>query len=84
MINKRKCAACGEYKDRSEMIKITCEHASGKLFVQPNSKIFGRSAYLCYNQDCIDKVIKKGLNKILKTNLSKDELKGLLDGQFKS
>ena len=84
MIHKRKCAACGEYKDRSEMIKITKEHGSGKLFVQPNSKIFGRSVYLCYNQNCINKVIKKGLNKILKTNLSKEELKGLLDGQFKS
>ena len=81
---KRKCIACGKLKDRTEMIKITKEHSSGKLVIEPNSKIFGRSAYLCYNQSCIEKTLKKGINKALKTNLSKEELKGLLDGQFKS
>ena len=84
---KRKCAACGELKDRSEMIKITKEHKSGNVFVNPNSLTFGRSVYLCYNQECIIKALKsanKGINKALKTKLTNDELKGLLDGQFKS
>ena len=84
MEHKRKCIGCGELKNRSQMIKITKEHSSGKLVVEPNSKIFGRSVYLCYNQECTNTVIKKGINKTLKVNLSKEELKGLLNGQFKS
>ena len=84
MEHRRKCISCGKYQNRDEMIKITKEHSSGKLVIEPNSKIFGRSVYLCYNQECINTVIKKGINKTLKVNLSKEELKGLLDGQFKS
>ena len=80
----RKCVSCGQYKKRSELIKITKEYLSGKVIPEPNSRIFGRSVYLCYNQDCINKAIKKGINKPLKVSLSREELKGLLDGQFKS
>lgn len=64
------------------MIKITKEHKSGNAVINPNSVTFGRSAYLCYNQECINKAMK-GLNKSLKLKLTKDELKGLLDGQLK-
>lgn len=64
------------------MIKITKEFQTGKLVLNPDSKTFGRSAYLCYNQSCIEKALKKNkLNRILKTS---EDAKGLLDGQFKS
>ena len=67
---------------RSEMIKITKEYNTGKVVVNPNSKTFGRSAYLCYNQNCIEQALKKNrLNKVLKTN---EHWKGILDGQLKS
>ena len=76
----RKCVGCGELKPRSEMIKITREHFTGNVVVNPNSKTFGRSAYLCYNQSCIEQALKKKkLNRVLKTNTDMD-LKGLLDG----
>ena len=84
MENKRKCIACGEIKSREELIKITKEYKSGDIVVQPNSKTFGRSVYLCYNKNCINMAIKKGVNKLLKTNISREDLKGLLDGQLKS
>ena len=84
MEHKRKCISCGEIKPKSELIKITKEHTSGKLVVQPDSKTFGRSVYLCYNESCINTAVKKGVNKLLKTNISREDLKGLLDGQFKS
>jgi predicted RNA-binding protein YlxR (DUF448 family) len=65
------------------MIKITKVSASKEIVINPNSKIFGRSAYLCYNQSCIEKALKKKkINKALKINMSVD-LKGLLDEQFK-
>ena len=80
----RKCVACGKIRNRRDMIKITKEYKSGNVIVAPDSKIFGRSVYLCYNQECINTAIKKGINKPLKANISREDLKGLLDGQLKS
>ena len=80
MEQKRKCISCGEIKLKSELIKITKEHTSGDIVIQPNSKTFGRSAYLCYNENCINMAFKKNkLNKMLKTNvdINKSELLGL-------
>ena len=72
---QRKCAGCGELKDRKNMIRIT-RTADGKVFVNGNSKIYGRSAYICYNKDCVDSALKKNrIHKILKAQVSED-LKG--------
>ena len=77
----RKCVGCGELIPRENMIKITKEHLTGKVIVNPDSKTFGRSVYLCYNQNCIEQALKKSrLGKALKTN---EDWKGLLDGQLK-
>ena len=66
----RKCVGCNELKERKNLIKITKNSKDGKVVINPNSKIFGRSAYLCYNQSCIDSALKKSrLNKMLKTNV---------------
>ena len=77
----RKCIGCGEMIARDSMIKITKEHLTGEVSVNPDSKTFGRSVYLCYNQNCIEQALKKNrLGKALKTN---EDWKGLLDGQLK-
>ena len=77
---KRKCVGCGQLKDSKELIKITKNFLTGKVEINENSKIFGRSAYLCYNNECIKLAQKKNkLNKVLKTN---KDLKGILDGQY--
>ncbi len=53
---------------RENLMKITKNHEDGNVVINPNSKIFGRSAYLCYNQNCINAALKKNkLNKVLKT-----------------
>lgn len=84
MKHARKCVSCGKIKAREELIKITKEYKSGNIVIMPDSKTFGRSVYLCYNQDCIETVLKKGINKPLKATISREDLKGLLDGQLKS
>lgn len=67
----RKCISCGEFKPREELIKITKGYQNGNVVIQPNSKIFGRSAYLCYNQECINSALKKSrINKVLRTNVN--------------
>ena len=76
---KRKCVGCGQLKDSKELIKITKNFLTGKVEINENSKIFGRSAYLCYNKKCIELALKKNkLNRALK---SSEDLKGLLDGR---
>lgn len=78
----RKCAGCGKLKNRDEMIKITREHAHNNIVVNGNSKIFGRSVYLCYNKSCIEAAFKKNrLQKVLRTSLPQ-ELKGKLINEF--
>ena len=77
---KRKCVGCGQLKDSKELIKITKNFLTGKVEINENSKIFGRSAYLCYNNQCVELSLKKNkLNKALKTN---KDLKGILDGKY--
>ena len=76
MNEQRKCVGCGEFKLRENLIRIMKTDKEG-LVVNPNSKTFGRSAYLCYNQSCIEAALKKSrLNKVLKTGVvvDKDEL----------
>lgn len=73
---KRKCIGCGEIKNSEELIKITKEYQSGNVIIEPDSKTFGRSAYLCYNQNCINNAFKKAkINKVLKTNTQIDKSK---------
>lgn len=69
----RKCIGCLQLKDRAQMIKITREHQTGEVIINPNSKIFGRSVYLCYNDSCIENSLKKNkLAKFLKTGLTEE------------
>ncbi len=78
----RKCVGCGELKPRDNMLKLTKDFKNGKVVLNPDSLTFGRSAYLCYNQSCIELALKKNkLNRALKTG---EDLKGILNGQYKS
>ena len=79
--NLRKCVGCGEMKPRKDLIKIIKDSFTDKVVINPNSKTFGRSAYLCYNQNCIELALKKNkLNKTLKTGaeIIKEDLLELL------
>ncbi len=74
----RKCVGCGAIKDRKNMIKITAQNPHKNIVVNGDSKIFGRSAYLCYNNTCIENAFKKDrLKKVLKAPVPQ-ELKGKL------
>lgn len=66
----RKCCACGKIADRNGFIRILQEHGSGNIIINPNSKQFGRSTYLCKSHECL-KLAKK-----------KKRLKGLSEEQF--
>ena len=62
----RKCTACSKELSRDKFIKITVNNQK-EVEIMPDSKFFGRSAYICKDIDCIEKAFKKGrIFKILK------------------
>ena len=80
----RRCVACWQVKNRDELIKVTSCSADGTLVIKPDSLIFGRSAYLCYNESCIEAAFKKNkLGKVLKRQIP-DELKGQLLNELRN
>lgn len=79
---KRKCVGCGELKDIDKLIKITHDRTQNKVVINQDNKIFGRSAYICYNNSCIEAAFKKNkISKSLKAPVSED-LKGKLTNEF--
>lgn len=81
-MSERKCVACGKIKDTRDLIKITKQSATGNVIINHDTKIFGRSAYLCYNISCIETALKKNkLQKALHTALPED-LKGKIINEF--
>ena len=79
---ERKCVGCGTIKDKKDLIKVTAQNPCGEVIVNGGPKIFGRSAYLCYNKSCIEGAFKKNkLARALKTAISED-LKGKIINEF--
>lgn len=75
-IIERKCAACAKIQNRDEMIRILKESSNGKIFVEPDSKTFGRSVYICKERECLKKILKKNkLSKILKADVDENLIK---------
>lgn len=64
----RKCIGCNELKNREELVKITKDFKTGGLFVNPDNFTFGRSVYICKNENCKTNAFKKSrIFKIFKT-----------------
>ncbi len=56
---QRTCCACKQKKTRSQLIRVTLDN-NGLLNVnEGKQKLFGRSAYVCKNLDCITLAQKK-------------------------
>jgi len=61
----RKCVACREMKEKSEILRIVSTENGVQL--DPTGKANGRGAYVCKNHDCLQLVQKnKGLERSLK------------------
>lgn len=72
MKNIRTCIACRKKfnKEQAELFKIT--KVNGELLLN-DGNYFGRSYYICKNDECLKKVIKnKIFNKICKTKVNDD------------
>lgn len=69
----RLCIGCRNLYIAEELIKIKIN--KGKIFINPEFYLSGRSAYLCYNMECILRAKRdKKLEKNFKINIRIPEL----------
>ena len=65
---ERRCIACRQTNLKQNLIRIC--RVDGEYIIDSTYKALGRSAYICKNNNCLNKVIdKKLLNRAFKTNL---------------
>ena len=68
----RKCTGCQEMKNKKELIRIVHNEA-GEFFLDSTGKKPGRGAYICPNQECLEKAQKsKGLERSFKAAVPKE------------
>ena len=71
----RKCIACREHSDKSEMLRFVKQNGGG-VFLDESKKADGRGVWVHNCEDCIQKLIrKKTLNAVFKRNVG-DEIYG--------
>lgn len=84
----RKCQGCQKLFARESLIKITQNHITKELVINPDSKITGRSVYVCKNPECFKlflkkKRIEKNFNGKQLPALSLSDLEANLEGRHR-
>ena len=54
----RTCIGCYEAKDKKELLRLV-KQPEGMIAVDVSGRMNGRGAYLCRNNDCLVKAVKK-------------------------
>ena len=54
----RTCVVCGSKADKRELVRVVRDQA-GSVQVDDTGKKPGRGAYICHDQTCWDKALKK-------------------------
>ena len=66
----RRCMGCNEAKEKNELLRIV-KSKEGIVEIDLTGKKNGRGAYICKNEECLNKVIKsKRLQKALEQEIS--------------
>ena len=65
----RTCMGCNQKKDKRELLRVVV-NKQGEILVDDTGKMEGRGAYICYNIECLNKVIKsKRLERVLENRI---------------
>ena len=75
-MNKKKptrtCMGCNEAREKQELLRIV-KSKDGTIEVDLTGKKNGRGAYICKNEQCLDKVIKsKRLQRVFEQEIGTD------------
>ena len=72
----RKCMGCNECREKNELIRIV--RTENGVEVDLTGKKNGRGAYICKNEDCLNKVVKsKRLEKVLEKAITDEVYESL-------
>ena len=81
-IPERMCIACREMLPKHELIKFVLEDET--VIIDNLQKKFGRGAYICKKEECIEKAKKKralsAKFKMAVPDSIYDEIRGVIDG----
>lgn len=88
MVNKKKpertCMGCNQQKEKKELLRIV-RTKEGIIEVDEGGKKSGRGAYICMNEDCLNKIIKtKRLERIFEQEISPEiyeSIRGVIIGK---
>ena len=76
-IPQRQCIGCKEMKNKKDMIRVL-KTSEEEFFIDITGKKNGRGAYICHNEDCLEKaIISKGLERSFKTVIPNEVYEGL-------
>ena len=71
-IPQRTCMGCNEKKDKKDLIRIV-KTDKNEINIDKTGKQEGRGAYICNNEQCLEKVIKtKRLERSLDIKISEE------------
>lgn len=75
----RKCIGCGEGKPKKELIRVV-KNKEGEIFIDKTGKKNGRGAYICFNEECLEKAMKtKALNRAFETEINSETYNDLFN-----
>ena len=85
MVKKKKpertCMACNEQKEKQELLRIV-KSKDGIIEIDLTGKKNGRGAYICKNEECLNKVIKtKRLENVFEIQIAPEfyeDLRGVI------
>lgn len=88
MVNKKKpertCMACNNKKEKNELLRIV-RTTEGIIETDLTGKKNGRGAYICKNEECLNKIIKsKRLERIFEKEISPEiyeNIRGVIIGK---
>ena len=73
----RRCMGCNESKEKNELLRVV-RTQEGNVEVDLTGKKNGRGAYICKNEDCLNKVMKsKRLERALEVSINEDVYESL-------
>ena len=82
-IPQRTCMGCNSKKDKKDLIRIV-KNNKNEISIDKTGKQDGRGAYICNNEQCLEKAIKtKRLEKTLGLKISDEiyiNLKNIING----
>ncbi len=71
-IPQRTCMGCNEKKDKNKLIRIV-KNKENEITIDKTGKKEGRGAYICDDENCLEKLIKsKRLERVFEMKISQE------------